>query len=74
MCILYCGCINLFGNVWVVVCGLFWQPFGCFGNTCTCVYCVLYCLVYVYLFLLVLSVLVIYYCHRVTKHLFAVSK
>jgi hypothetical protein len=35
-----------------------------FGNTCTCVYCVLYglycvfyCLVYVYVFLLVLSVL-----------------
>ena len=37
---------------------------GCFGNVCTCIYCVLYCtvflycFVYVYLFLFVLSVLV----------------
>jgi hypothetical protein len=30
---------------------------GCFGNMCTCSYCVLYCFVYVYLFLFVLSVL-----------------
>jgi hypothetical protein len=39
---------------------------GCFGNMCTCIYCVLYCLycfflycfIHVYLFLFVLSVLV----------------
>jgi hypothetical protein len=34
---------------------------GCFGNMCTCIYYVLYslyCFVYVYLFLSVLSVLV----------------
>ena len=38
---------------------------GCFGNMCTCVYCVfivctvfLYCFVYLCLFLFVLSVLV----------------
>jgi hypothetical protein len=38
---------------------------GCFGNMCTCIYCVFYCLycvlycfVYVYLFLFVLSLLV----------------
>jgi len=31
---------------------------GCFGNMSTCIYCVLYCFFYVYLFLFVLSVLV----------------
>ena len=29
---------------------------GCFGNTCSCIYCVLYCFVYVYLFWIVTSV------------------
>jgi hypothetical protein len=47
-CILYCGCFNLFCNVCVCV-------FGCFVLF---VLCCLYCFVYVYLFLFVLSVLV----------------
>jgi hypothetical protein len=42
--------------VWLYV-GVFRQFCGCFGNMCTCIYCVLYCSVYVYLFLFVLSVL-----------------
>jgi hypothetical protein len=29
---------------------------GCFGNMCTCIYCVLYCFIYVYLFLLDTSI------------------
>ena len=64
VCILCCGCFNLYCDVWVCVCVGF-VICGCFGNICTCIYCVLYCLccvlycfVYVYLFLLVLSVLV----------------
>jgi len=42
-------CMYGFCNVWlcvhvgVVMC-------GCFGNMCTCIYCVFYCFVYVYLF------------------------
>jgi hypothetical protein len=55
---LSCGCYNLFCNVWVCVWG---GGRGCFGNMCTCVYCVLllfvlcflYCFVYVYLLLFV---------------------
>ena len=31
---------------------------ACFGNLCTCIYCVFVLFVYVYLFLFVLSVLV----------------
>jgi len=66
MCIFYCGCFNLFCNVWVCV-GVFWQLCGCFGNMCTCIYCVLYywycvfCIasnMYIHLFLFVVSVLV----------------
>jgi len=30
-----CGCVYV---------GMFWQLYGCFGNMCTCIYCVLYCL------------------------------
>ena len=63
--ILYCGCFNLFCNVWVCV-SVGVCMCGCFGNMCTSIYCVflffvlcfLYCLAYVYLFLFVLSVLV----------------
>jgi hypothetical protein len=32
---------NLFCNVWVSVCAGF-AMCGCFGNMCTCIYCVLY--------------------------------
>jgi len=57
-CILYCGCFNLFRNVWVcvsvgvlVICVLVFTVF--------CIVCTvfLYCFVYVYLLLFVLSVL-----------------
>ena len=51
-----CVCVCVYVCVGFVMC-------GCFGNMCTCIYCVLYflqyflyCFVYVYLFLLVLSV------------------
>ena len=57
VCILYCVCFNLLCNECVCVCvcvyvyvcmyvclwGV-WQLFGCFGNMCTCNYCVLFCL------------------------------
>ena len=56
-CILYRGCFSLSCNVWVCVCVGFVMR-GCFGNMCTGIYCVLYCLYCVYLFLFVLSVLV----------------
>ena len=46
-----CVCVCGFCNVW-----LFWQLCVCFGNTCTCIYCVLYCFVYVYFFLFVTNV------------------
>ena len=61
---MYCGCFNLFCNVWVCVCVGFVMCGYC-GNLRACIYCILYCLycvlycfVYVYLFLFVLSVLV----------------
>ena len=64
VCILCCGCFNLFCNVWLCVCVGF-VACGCSGNMCTVftVFCnvctvVLYCFVYVYLFLFVLSVFV----------------
>jgi hypothetical protein len=58
VCILYCGCFNLYCGCF----NLFCNVFGCFGNICTCIYCTvftvsLYCFVYLYLFLFVLSVL-----------------
>jgi len=43
VCIFYCDCFNLFCNMWVCVCVGFVMC-GCFGNTCPCIYCVLYCL------------------------------
>jgi len=65
---MYCGCFNLFCNIWVCVCG----GGGCFDNcvgvlvifvlvfTVFCIVCIvfLYCFIDVYLFLFVLSVLV----------------
>jgi hypothetical protein len=62
----YCGCFNFFVCVGVCMCGFLWCVVVCmcgfwnvgwFGNTCTCIYCVLNCFVYIYVFLLVLSVL-----------------
>ena len=62
MCIVYCGCLNLFCNVWVCVCVGF-EMCGCSDNCvgllviCVLVFTViLYCLSYVYLFLFVTSV------------------
>jgi hypothetical protein len=46
-CSLYCGCFNLFCNVWVCLCVEF-VTCGCFGNMRTCIYCVLYCLNWVF--------------------------
>jgi hypothetical protein len=37
-----CGCFNLSFNVWACVCVGF-VICGCFGNMCTSIYCVLYC-------------------------------
>ena len=43
VCILYCGCLNLLRNVWASVYeGVL--TIVCFGNMCTCIYSVLYCL------------------------------
>ena len=39
---IYCGCFNLFCNVWVCVCVGFVMCGG-FGNMCTCIYCVFLC-------------------------------
>ena len=50
-----CVCVGVcmcgFCNVWVCVC-----VGGCFGNMCTCIYWGLYCFVYLYSLLDVLSV------------------
>ena len=56
VCVLYCGCFNLFCNVWVCVCVGFVMCES-FGNMYSCIYCVLNCFVFVYLFLFVLSLL-----------------
>jgi hypothetical protein len=64
VCILYCGCFNLFVMCGWVYVGVFWQQCGCFGNVylylpCFVQFVQCFCsFVYVYLFLLVLSVLV----------------
>ena len=65
VCILYCGCFNLFGDVWVCMCGCFYNSMGVLVIrvlvfTVFCIVCTVffYCFVYVYLFLFVLSVLV----------------
>ena len=65
--ILYCGCFNLFFNVWGSVCvGMFWQLCGCFGNMCPCIYCVLYYLYCVFvLFLSHIFILICFVCTSV---------
>jgi len=47
VCIFYCGCFNLFCNVWVWVYVGFIMC-GCFGNMCTSIYYVLYNSYYVF--------------------------
>jgi hypothetical protein len=54
MCV--CVCVCGFCNVWVCVCVGFVMCVN-FGNMCTCIYCILYHFIYVYVLLLVLSVL-----------------
>jgi len=50
---------------WVYV-RVFWQLYGCFGNRCTCIYCVLYCLYYVFaLFRLCTFILFFFVCTSV---------
>ena len=51
VCILYCGCLNLFCNVWMSVCRGVRQLCGCFGNMCICIYCVWYFLYCVFVLL-----------------------
>ena len=55
-CFVICVCVC------VCVCGggVFWQSCGCFGNICTCIYCCVsfVSFMYIYLFLFVVSVLV----------------
>ena len=62
-CFVMCGCVYV---------GVFWQPCGCFGNTCTCISCVLYC-VYCVSFVYIYHLFCLYwckdYCHRVTTQL-----
>jgi len=47
VCVCVCVCVGVF--VCVCVCVGF-VTCGCFGNVCTCIYCVFYCFFYVYLF------------------------
>jgi hypothetical protein len=50
-----CGCVYVWVCACVGVCVCMgFVACGCFGNTCTCIYCVLYCFVYVYLFFFML--------------------
>ena len=67
---LMCGCVFMceFSNVWVCVCVcVFWQLCECFGNMCTCIYCVFV------LFRLCTFILICCkckdYCHRVKTRL-----
>ena len=65
VCIMYCGCFNLFCNMWVCVCVGFVLR-GCFGNVCTCIYCVLYCVYCVFvLFCLCTFILICFLCTNV---------
>jgi hypothetical protein len=75
VCILYCGCFDLFFNVWMCVCVGFVMC-GCFGNMCTFIYCVLYrfvlflyCFVDVYLFFLFFLYLCKNHWHRLKTQL-----
>ena len=61
-CVLYCGCFNLFCNMWVCV-GVWFVMCGCFDNCVggliirVLIFSVfLYCFVYMYVFLFVISV------------------
>ena len=62
LCISYCGCFNLFCNVWVCVCVGFVMC-RCFGDMCTCIYCVLCCFYCVFvLFRLWVFILICFVC------------
>jgi len=65
VCILYCGCFNLFCNELVCVCVGF-VTCGCFGNMCPCIYCILHCLYCVFvLFHLCIFILICFICTSV---------
>jgi hypothetical protein len=62
MCVCVYVCMYGFCNVWVCVCVGFVMR-GCFGNMCTCIYCVLYCLDCVFvLFRLCILILIHFVC------------
>ena len=74
VCILYCGCFNLFSNVWVLYVWVFivWVCVfvgflicGCFGNMCACIYCVLVlfllCIFILFMFLFNFVIMYFYY-------------
>jgi len=66
VCFLCCGCLNFFCNVWLSVCAGFWQLYVCFGNMCTCIYCVSYCLYcFFVLFPLCIFILICFVCTSV---------
>jgi hypothetical protein len=66
VCVLYCGCFNLFCNVCVCVCVCVCVWEGCFGNMCACISYVLYCLYYVFvLFRLYIFILICFVCTSV---------
>ena len=65
VCILYCGCFNLFCNVWVCVFVGF-VIYWCFVNIRTCIYSVLYSLYCVFvLFCLCIFILICFVCTSV---------
>jgi hypothetical protein len=69
-CFVMCGCVRLC-NVWVCACVGFVMCVS-FGNVCTFIYCVLYCLYCVFCivaFMYMFSYLFCLYCHRVTTQL-----
>ena len=63
-CIWYSVCFNLFCNVWMCVCVGFVMC-GCFGSTCTCIYCFVFLVLCLVLFLLYIT----YLLHRVESFL-----
>ena len=65
VCFVMCGCVCVFCNVWVCVCVGFVMS-GCFGNMCTFIYCVLYCLYRILiLFRLYVFILICFVCTSV---------
>jgi len=53
-CVRVCVCVFVFVGFLICGCVMCW----CFGNKHTCIYSVLYCFVYVYLFILCYSLII----------------